>query len=130
MASDWLVGGQTRRLGKREIALVQGQHTHCPYTIAAAAVSLCLLWMNGLPPGSYGRLLPSLSLMPPRALSLLKPMPLGLHTMWLSLLQSASLSCAKVSSILPLKSSLPGSCTNLWSLVLLMPVLNLAALPV
>jgi len=39
-ASDWLVGSWMRRSGKREIALVQGQCTRCPYTIAAAAVSV------------------------------------------------------------------------------------------
>jgi len=40
MASDWLVSSWTRRLGKREIALVQGQCMHCPYTITTAAVSI------------------------------------------------------------------------------------------
>src|SRR6266850_5529468 len=130
MALDWLVGSGMRRSGEREIALVQGQRMCCPYTIAATAVSLHLLWMNGLPPGLYGRLLPSLLLMLPRVLSLLKLMLPGLHMMWLSLLQSASSLYAKVSSILPLKSSLLGLCTNLWSLILLMPVSNLAALPV
>jgi len=39
-ASDWLVGSWMRRSGKREIALVQGQCTCCPYTIATAAVSV------------------------------------------------------------------------------------------
>ena len=39
-ASDWLVSSQMRRSGEREIVLVQGQCTRCPYTIAAAAVSI------------------------------------------------------------------------------------------
>src|SRR6266850_2311120 len=68
-----------------------------------------LKWMLLL--GLYGRLLSSLSLVPLRALSLLKPMPLGLYTMQLLLLLMRS----RLPLVMPSTVSHPrSSALSLW----------------